>query len=70
MRGDDWVYVDAMHTYDAVLADLRAFSPLVRENGLSPVTTTNHFAALAEGYGVIEAVNEFVKESGSHLLSD
>ena len=65
----DWVYVDAMHTYDAVLADLRAFSPLVRENGfIAGHDYANHPAALAEGYGVIEAVNEFVKESGSHLL--
>ena len=30
----DWIYVDALHTYDAVLADLRAWWPKLRPGGL------------------------------------
>jgi len=30
----DWVYVDALHTHDAVMSDLRAWWPKVRVNGL------------------------------------
>jgi hypothetical protein len=30
----DWVYVDALHTYEAVLSDLRAWWPKLRVNGL------------------------------------
>lgn len=30
----DWIYVDALHTYDAVLADLRAWWPRLRSGGL------------------------------------
>ena len=30
----DWLYVDALHTYDAVMADLRAWWPKLRDGGL------------------------------------
>lgn len=30
----DWVYLDALHTYDAVVQDLRAWWPKLREGGL------------------------------------
>ena len=65
----DWVYVDAMHTYDAVLSDLKTYYPLVREDGfIAGHDYANHPGALADGFGVIEAVNKFVKETGSYLL--
>ena len=30
----DWIYIDALHTYDAVSEDLRAWWPKLREGGL------------------------------------
>ena len=30
----DWLYIDALHTYEAVLSDLRAWWPKLRVNGL------------------------------------
>lgn len=30
----DWVYIDALHTYEAALADIRAWYPKVRECGI------------------------------------
>ena len=30
----DWIYVDALHTYEAVLADVRAWWPKLRHGGL------------------------------------
>ena len=30
----DWLYIDALHTYEAVLADLRAWWPKLRKGGL------------------------------------
>lgn len=30
----DWIYVDALHTYDASLADMRAWWPKLRHGGL------------------------------------
>jgi len=30
----DWLYIDALHTYEAVLSDLRAWWPRLRDGGL------------------------------------
>ena len=65
----DWVYIDAMHTYDAVLADLRAFAPLVKADGfLAGHDFSNHAIAKDMNFGVIEAVKAFVEESDWRLL--
>ena len=66
----DWVYLDAMHTHEAVLADLRAFAPLVRPDGLiCGHDYANHPSARAAGFGVVEAVNRFVAERGGAFVA-
>ena len=66
----DWVYIDAMHTREAVLADLRAFAPKVKPHGfVLGHDYANHAEAMAMGFGVVEAVNEFVRESGYPLIA-
>lgn len=66
----DWVYIDAMHTRDAVLADLRAFAPKVKPDGfILGHDYANHAEAMAMGFGVVEAVNQFVRESGCPLVA-
>ena len=65
----DWVYVDARHDYPSVLADLRAYAPKIKANGfLLGHDFANHPQALKLGFGVIEAVRDFVAESGFSLL--
>ncbi len=65
----DWVYVDAMHTYDAVLADLRACRRVVRPGGLIlGHDYANHGLARGMNFGVVEAVRDFAAESGWRLL--
>ena len=57
----DWVFIDALHTYDAVLADLRAWWPKLREGGLlsgddygdsQPTPFVSHHKYLQGGPGV------------------
>lgn len=60
----DWVYVDGMHTQDAVAADLRLVAPKVKADGfICGHDYTNHAAAQRMKFGVIEAVNAFVRET-------
>lgn len=68
-RSFDWIYIDAMHTYDAVIADLRAWAPKVKEDGLIlGHDYANHPLARKMSFGVVEAVNDFVEESGYAFL--
>jgi hypothetical protein len=61
----DWIYVDAMHTYQAVLSDLTMFRSKIKPGGFilghdyadNPNTRQMNF-------GVISAVNEFIRQSG------
>lgn len=65
----DWVYVDARHTQDAVLEDLQAWAPKVKKGGfILGHDYCNHAMALAQGFGVIEAVNDFIAQSGCPML--
>lgn len=65
----DWVYIDAVHTFDAVLADLRAFSPLIKPDGfLWGHDFSNHLLAEDMNFGVIEAVKAFVEEGEWRLV--
>jgi len=66
----DWIYVDAMHTYEAVLADLRAYVDLVKDDGLiCGHDYANHPQAQWMNFGVIEAVNRFVEETGCRFVA-
>lgn len=58
----DFVYVDADHSYEACYADILAWYPRVK---------TGKFLAghdYKKGFGVVEAVNKFVKENNLQLI--
>ena len=57
----DFVYIDANHEYDYVVADIKAWFPKVKSGGI----LAGH--DYKEGYGVVQAVDEFIKETGLKL---
>ena len=66
----DWIYVDARHSYDGVLADLTAYAPKVKEDGLIfGDDFSNHLPAQNMGFGVIEAVLDFCAREGFTLFA-
>jgi hypothetical protein len=68
-RSLDWIYVDAMHDYENVLADLRAFALKVKPDGfILGHDFSNHAAARRYGFGVIRAVREFTAEGGFEIV--
>ena len=61
----DYVYIDGNHTYEAVLADLRAFDRKVKKDGLILGHDYGNNAIFKDmGFGVVEAVNQFIMETG------
>lgn len=64
----DWIYVDADHGYDAVVADIAAAQARVKPGGL---LVFNDFARIVRPgfgvYGVHQAVMEFAERSGWHF---
>ena len=60
----DWVYIDANHSYDGVINDLKAWDKKVKQTGYIwghdwlPPTHTH------EGFDVNRAVKDFVEEKG------
>ncbi|MGA0394208.1 MAG: class I SAM-dependent methyltransferase [Rhodospirillales bacterium] len=61
----DWIYLDGMHTYEAVKEDLRAFAPKLKNDGLIlGHDYTNQKKVQELQFGVVDAVNEFVAEEG------
>lgn len=66
----DWVYIDAMHTKQAVLDDLSLVWPKVKPDGfILGHDYTNGPQADVQGFGVVEAVNEFVAEKEGLFLA-
>lgn len=60
----DWVFLDGMHTFDAVLEDLRAWAPKIKPGALlMGHDYANHPYAKEMGFGVVEAVDRFVAET-------
>ena len=61
----DFVYVDAVHTYEGCLTDLQIFDRKVKRNGFIaghdyqtiPIARAHH-------NGVVQAVHDFVKQTG------
>jgi len=57
----DWVYVDASHSFEGCLSDLRSTRKIIRPGGV----------ILGDDYGnkpgVVRAVDEFIKETGLTL---
>lgn len=61
----DWIYVDGMHTKEAVAADLKAFQPKMKENGL----ILGHDYIDHADFGVIDAVDEFIKATDYEMVA-
>ncbi|OHC74216.1 MAG: hypothetical protein A3G18_11985 [Rhodospirillales bacterium RIFCSPLOWO2_12_FULL_58_28] len=61
----DWIYVDGMHTKEAVAADLKAFLPKMKENGL----ILGHDYIDHEDFGVIDAVDDFIKATDYEMVA-
>ena len=60
-RSFDWIYLDGMHTYEAVKEDLDAFAPKLKDDGfILGHDYTNQKKVQELQFGVVEAVNEFV----------
>jgi hypothetical protein len=59
----DWVYVDGMHTYDAVTRDLSLSWDKIKDDGfILGHDFTNGPLGQKQNFGVVEAVNQFVVE--------
>lgn len=67
----DWIYLDADHVYDAVRSELDTFAALLKPGGLllgHDFLETSHLAARQMGFGVTDAVRDFVRSSDFSLL--
>jgi hypothetical protein len=66
----DAVYIDAMHTHDAVIADLGAFAPKLKPDGLLfGHDFVSHPNARQMNFGVVGGVVEFAKRSGFEIVA-
>ncbi len=65
----DWVYLDAEHLYDDVSRDLNLLHNKIKDDGfILGHDYTNNEIAKNLHFGVVEAVNNFVKEKNYHFL--
>jgi hypothetical protein len=65
----DWIYIDADHSYNGVLKDLTLYSPKVKNEGFILGHDYSKGASYGFTFGVIEAVNEFIKNNKYHFLA-
>ena len=66
----DWIYVDGMHTEEAAYRDLTVYAGKLKPDGLIlGHDYTNHVQARAWNFGVVEAVNRFVRESDFEFIA-
>lgn len=61
----DFVFIDGHHGYEYVRDDIREWSKKVRKGGI--VAGHDYYITLAGNVGVIQAVDEYVKEKGYEL---
>ena len=61
----DFVYIDAAHDYENVKLDINAWAPKVRKGGI--VSGDDYYPFPSGSTGVVDAVNEYVKEHGIKL---
>jgi hypothetical protein len=54
----DWIYIDAGHSYQEIKSDLHCWHPKVKTGGL----ITGHDYIEKTGYGIVPAVNEFLRQ--------
>ncbi|MBL8672897.1 MAG: class I SAM-dependent methyltransferase [Alphaproteobacteria bacterium] len=66
----DWIYVDGSHLYDDVLADLRLYAPKLKPDGYiygdDHVNSPTYRERMK--FGVVEAVRQFLTETGYELV--
>lgn len=62
----DWLYIDGDHNYQPCLDDLRTYAPKVKEHGY--ICGHDWVTRPKKGFGVNEAVQEFVTETGFILI--
>lgn len=65
----DWVYIDAMHDYDNVLADLLSYKDKVKPDGfILGHDFINVSAGRRANFGVVPAVRDFAASEGFELV--
>lgn len=62
----DWVYVDADHSYNACKLDLESADRVVKDDGY--ICGHDYVTSPVPGFGVNEAVHDFVKSKGYILV--
>jgi hypothetical protein len=65
----DWIYIDGDHTYKEVLSDLELYSAKVKKNGFILGHDYTKAEYIGYDFGVIEAVNDFVKKYKYNLMA-
>lgn len=63
----DFVYIDANHAYEFVKEDIREWSKKVRKSGI--ISGHDYYITKSGNTGVVDAVNEYVKEYNLKLLT-
>ena len=65
----DWVYIDGIHTFDGVWADLTNYASLLNPGGFIAGHDYNNGSEYAKlGFGVVEAVNTFARDFGYQFI--
>jgi len=66
----DWVYIDGLHTFEGVSADLESYAPIIKPDGLIlGHDYSAHEAARQMYFGVVEAVVGFFRRSGFRFIA-
>lgn len=60
----DFIYIDACHLYECVKRDLQDYLPKLKNDGL----LCGHDYVQSKSFGVIRAVDDFVKDNDLNLL--
>lgn len=60
----DWIYHDGSHKYKDIKKDLNDWLPKMKDNAI----IAGHDYIELEDFGVIQAVNEFMKEQGFEMI--
>ncbi|KKK96325.1 hypothetical protein LCGC14_2663890 [marine sediment metagenome] len=61
----DWIYLDANHSYPAVLTDLQTYYPKLKRGGL---LFAHDYCRGLEYFGVMQAVSEFISTYPDMML--
>ena len=61
----DFVFIDANHSYNAVKADIEAWSPKVRKGGI--VSGHDYYIFSSGRRGIVDAVDEYAKNNNIKL---